>query len=408
MRADWAYWMRGRGILLTGPGTHSVQLTSALKASGHLAYVVHYYPEWILERYDGAQRKVRLYRHLVWLMWAGWRRLPKLRYYETPKTWQAALYDYLARKHLFPQMRFLWAYSGMSLFTMQKARVMGVPVFLEFAASHPFYWNSITRSVYASLEGRLGRGKSALLPAGMVRRQLKELELADKVIVLSSFVRRQMVEAGLPGDKVVILPLGVDTQLFRPPTEGLRRRPFIFLYVGRIDPLKGVHHLLAAWKKLHLPEAELWLVGPVAEEMRPILAAYEGLYKYWGALPQARLAEVYTQATALVFPTLLDSFGLVLLEGMAAGLPVIATDHSGAPDVLEGLPEVRPIPAGSEEALKEAMERLYLCSDLTDLGLLMRQRVGERYTLDHYKQRVAEFLAYNLSNGQSSLPAGAP
>lgn len=348
-----------------------------------------------MECYEGDQKEIRIYRQLVWLMWALWRRLPILGAYETPKTWHATLYDYFARKHLPREMHFLWAWSGTGLHTMRKARSLGMPIFLEFAASHPLYWNRVARSVYASLRGRIAAGRSVLFPAGLVRRQLEELKLADKVIVLSSFVQRQMAQAGLPPDKVVILPLGVDARLFHP-TGKLQQRPFRFLYVGRIDPLKGVHHLLAAWKRLRLPDAELWLVGPIASEMRPILAAHEGLYQYWGALPHAKLPELYAQATALVFPTLLDSFGLVILEAMAAGLPVIATQHSGAPDILEGLPGVPPIPAGSEEALMEAMERLYSTPDLVVLGFLMRERVEQRYTLAHYKQRVAEFLACNL------------
>lgn len=390
--------MKQKGILLTGPGAHTNDLALALHQLGYLEARIHYYPDWVLERWDGTKQAIPLYRRLAWLLWAFGRRLPVVGRYDMPQAWQLALYDFLACRHFPMEVGFLWAWSGTSLHTMRKARNLNLPVFLEFPASHPAHWNNTAAQAYRAIGGAARAGKGSFLPAALVRRQLAELELADKIIVLSSFVHRQMIVEGISLERLWILPLGIDEKLFSPAPR-LHQRPFRFLYVGRINPLKGIHHLLAAWKKLRLPNAELWLVGTVAPEMRSILAAYEGLYRYWGAWERSQLVELYRQATALVFPTLLDSFGLVILEAMASGLPVIATEHSGAPDILSGLPGPVPIPTGSEEALMSAMEALYRAPDLADLSHLMRQRVEQKYTFAHYTQRVAEFLEKHLPHG---------
>lgn len=382
------------GYLLTGPGSYTHLLAQALRHCKSLYAVAHYYPEWSLEKRDGARRSVWGYSGLIWGLWALWRRLPFIGSYETPRLWQYALYDALCARHFPPEATFLWAWSGTSLYTMQKARALGVPVFLEFPASHPRVWNDIAYKAY-QLQG-LGKGKYALLPKQLVHRMEKELALADKVIVLSSFVRRQMEERGIPPEKIEVLPLGVEADLFRPAAK-LQRKPFRFLYVGRVDPLKGVQYLLEAWKRARFPQAELWIVGHVVEEMKPILAKYDGFFWYMGHRPREALPELYQAATALVFPTLLDSFGLVILEAMACGLPVITTTHSAGPDVLgEGC-----IPPADVEALQAALERIYTHPAPQEEGQTLRKRVEANYTVEHYFARVGAFLAKNVA--QNSL-----
>lgn len=376
----------GKGILLTGPGTHSHLLAQALQQTGRLHAYISYYPDWEMVFSDGRRKKIAYYRHIVRLMWAVWRCIPYWGQYENPRTWHFALYDWLSKRHLSSPIQFLWAWSGMSLYCMRSAKAHSMKVFLEFPASHPVFWNNLAHGVYGEL--KLDKGKFGIQSSSLVERQVAELILADKVIVLSSFVRKQMEHYGVPTEKVVQMPLGVEADTFTP-VPLINASPFRVLYVGRIDPLKGVHILLEAWKQLALPNAELWLIGHVLPEMKSILARYEGSFRYMGALAREKLPELYRQASVFVFPTLMDSFGMVLLEAMASGLPVIATAHSAAPDLLdEGV-----IPAGDVEALKAAMLNLYeRRGELADIGRQNRQRVEASYTITHYIERVRHLL----------------
>jgi glycosyltransferase involved in cell wall biosynthesis len=127
---------------------------------------------------------------------------------------------------------------------------------------------------------------------------------------------------------VVLWTRGVDLEVFRfERSDRLATQPPIFLYVGRVAVEKNVEAFLA----LDLPGSK-WVVGE-----GPALASIRVKYpqvNYLGVLNQAELAEVYAAADVFVFPSRTDTFGLVLLEAMACGLPVAAYPVTGPLDVI--------------------------------------------------------------------------
>jgi glycosyltransferase involved in cell wall biosynthesis len=162
--------------------------------------------------------------------------------------------------------------------------------------------------------------------------------------------------------------------------------------------LKGIPYLLESFSYLRLPNAELWLIGSVSQDMQPLLNRYVGdSIRYLGAKPYMELRTYYNQASVVVFPTLLDSFGLVILEAMACGKPVIATTHSAAPDIMSGNTPF------SSEVIAEALEKTYLMrDDLVEVGRAAYQHILSHYTLCAYQQRVVDYIhllkgAYGLA-----------
>ncbi len=129
-------------------------------------------------------------------------------------------------------------------------------------------------------------------------------------------------------DNVVLWSRGVDLDVFHIQTSHrLDSEHPIFLYVGRVAIEKNVEDFL----KLDLPGSK-WIVGD-----GPALAALRAKYPqahYLGVLKQPELAEVYAAADVFVFPSKTDTFGLVLLEAMACGLPIAAYPVTGPIDVL--------------------------------------------------------------------------
>ena len=123
---------------------------------------------------------------------------------------------------------------------------------------------------------------------------------------------------------------GVDTDIFHPqPSKRLDTARPIYLYVGRVAVEKNVEAFLA----LDLPGSK-WVVGT-----GPALASLQARYRdanYLGVLEREDLARVYAAADVFVFPSKTDTFGLVLLEAMACGLPVAAYPVTGPRDVLGG------------------------------------------------------------------------
>jgi glycosyltransferase involved in cell wall biosynthesis len=121
---------------------------------------------------------------------------------------------------------------------------------------------------------------------------------------------------------------GVDTDIFRPqPSQRLATTPPIFLYVGRVAVEKNVE----AFLELDLPGSK-WVVG-TGPAIERIQARYPDV-NYLGLLDREELAKVYAAANVFVFPSKTDTFGLVLLEAMACGLPVAAYPVTGPRDVI--------------------------------------------------------------------------
>jgi len=129
-------------------------------------------------------------------------------------------------------------------------------------------------------------------------------------------------------DNVVLWGRGVDLDIFQfKRSQRLQTTPPIFLYVGRVAVEKNVE----AFVSLDLPGSK-WVVGE-GPALSAIRARYPGV-SYLGVLNQNELAEVYAAADVFVFPSKTDTFGLVLLEAMACGLPVAAYPVTGPLDVI--------------------------------------------------------------------------
>ncbi len=154
---------------------------------------------------------------------------------------------------------------------------------------------------------------------------------ASRVMVPTDVVKRDLEAVGFAN--VVMWSRGVDVDIFNPAPAGDNPRDFlketrpIFLYVGRIAVEKNVE----AFLKLDLPGTK-WVVGEgpaVAELKRKYPEAY-----FAGVFPQRELARYYAAADVFVFPSKTDTFGLVLLEALACGLPVAAYPVTGPIDVI--------------------------------------------------------------------------
>ncbi|MEJ0087889.1 MAG: glycosyltransferase family 1 protein [Pseudomonadota bacterium] len=129
-------------------------------------------------------------------------------------------------------------------------------------------------------------------------------------------------------ERVRLWSRGVDADIFHPQqSKRLNSEPPIFLYVGRVAVEKNVE----AFLELDLPGSK-WVVGagPALERIR----ARFPKVNYLGLLEREELAQVYASADVFVFPSKTDTFGLVLLEAMACGLPVAAYPVTGPRDVV--------------------------------------------------------------------------
>lgn len=166
-----------------------------------------------------------------------------------------------------------------------------------------------------------------LLPLSWTYAFLRWFHGPSKAVMAPTHVVRRDLEA-FGFTNVRLWPRGVDHQIFRPQQRNrLNTAPPIFLYVGRVAVEKNIE----AFLELDLPGSK-WVVGvgPALEGLRTRFPQVN----YLGLLNQHELAEVYSAAHVFVFPSRTDTFGLVLLEAMACGLPVAAYPVTGPIDVI--------------------------------------------------------------------------
>lgn len=204
--------------------------------------------------------------------------------------------------------------------------------------------------------------------------------ITDAFFSPSTFTTARLVEWGIPREKVIEIPFGVDTETFRP-RNTKRNGPIRFAFTGAVSKRKGVDTLLRAWKRLALPDAELHLYGRLRDVKRDLKGAQQVICH--GHVP---LAEELPKNDVYVFPSTLEGSAKSVYEALACGLPVITTPESGS--IVRHGTDGLLVPSGDEEELLAAMRTLYESPELRrGYGEAARTR-AEEHTWDRYAERV--------------------
>jgi alpha-maltose-1-phosphate synthase len=345
-------------------------------------------------------RRFRFYRIVNRLLWAGWTRLPGTGRSRLPVVATACLADRLASRWVPPSIIF-HGWTAVCLASLQAAKRQGAITLVENPMLHPQHWQGAVLAECKRFSVR-PRDCDAVLATPLIRRREREYALCDRIVVNSSVARQSFEERGL-GNKAVVVWPGVDHLFYQPATEVPPPQQFRVCYVGRVELAKGMGYLLQAWKRLALPHAELLLIGEVRPEMDLLLRNYaHPSVRLMGLLAPLEVAELYRRSSVFVFPSVNEGLALVLLEAMASGLAVVASDKSGATDCVAPGKEGLVVPAGSSEALAEAILWCYNHPDeLTVMGRAARKRVAEQFTLAHYEQRQIDLYRSLVSTKAS-------
>ena len=249
------------------------------------------------------------------------------------------------------------------------------------------------------------RASSDREPAVRIDEEARIVGAVDRIVAATTVERTHLVQHyGADPSRIAVIPCGVDTNLFLPGDQaaaraalGLDDQPRL-LYVGRLAPIKGLETLLDAMARLRAAgtRVHLSIVGGDADEplnghegaLRARLARLDlgGTVTFVGAQPQERLRAWYVAADATVLPSHYESFGMVALEAMACGIPVVASRVGGLQttvrDGVTGLLVRESDPA----ALAGALDRL-----LGDPDLRFRLgREGVQWAARHRWPCVAE------------------
>ncbi len=194
-------------------------------------------------------------------------------------------------------------------------------------------------------------------------------------VVLSQAARQLFVASGLPAERLLVKPNFTEDPGPRELPPSASRE---VLFVGRLDRVKGISLLVEAWNSLSTTDLKLVVVGD-GEQRRALERVAGPSIELVGWSPREAVRHRMQRARALVFPSVThDPFGLVVLEAMATGLPVLATDLGGAPETLGSSGMI--VPAHDVGALAEGCRRLADDALVDDLGARNRRRYEDHYT----------------------------
>jgi glycosyltransferase involved in cell wall biosynthesis len=300
----------------------------------------------------------------------------------TQRFWACEATDRFVARRLKPGADMMLAESHIALSSIIRARELGMIAAIDRTNSHIEYQSQ----VWGEENRRFGL---EWVPNSrrVIEKGLREYEEADFIFVLSSYVEKTFLDRGVPAEKLVKVPSGIDLAPFRPlPKED---KIFRVIFCGAIQNKKGVHYLLEAFHGLNLPNAEIWLIGTVFDDLRPVLEKYAGKYRLLGYLPSAELAHYYSQGSIFVLPSLEEGLAKVMLEAMACGLPVVATTNTGGADVIRHGTDGFIVPIRDVAALQKTIAYFYENPEQCQaMGQNALARVHAEFTIEKYFQRL--------------------
>lgn len=194
----------------------------------------------------------------------------------------------------------------------------------------------------------------------------RSAERAGAVLTVSEFSKRAILEAyGIPESRIFVTPNAVDHERFEARTSApttLRDRyrldgPFI-LSVGRLEPRKNLERLIRAFGRLD-HDVQLAIVGVRDFRHQEIVEAAEPLgerVRFLGPVPDDDLPGLYKLSEALAYPSLVEGFGMPVLEAMACGTPVLTSRRGALPEV--GGDAVHYVDPLDEESITDGLARL--------------------------------------------------
>ncbi|MCS3672807.1 glycosyltransferase involved in cell wall biosynthesis [Salinibacter ruber] len=273
-------------------------------------------------------------------------------------------------------------YENSALETFRRARRAGITTVLDAASFHHGWQDAMYDPV-----------EPDAVHAAINARKDQEVALADHVLTVSEPARESYLDAGVPPDRITVVPMGADLSAFHPPESRRRPRdgPLTFLFAGHVGQRKGADLLLEASARLY--EAGVDHRVRLAGDMAPrVLDEAPPAVEPLGYLSTNELAQAFRRADVLVLPSRHDSFGRTVVEGMATGLPALVSTHVGAKEAITEGETGWVVPAGDADALAE---RMRWCADhparVTDMQAAAVE-AAQHYTWTAYRERVTSVL----------------
>jgi glycosyltransferase involved in cell wall biosynthesis len=304
----------------------------------------------------------------------------------------------VARRLRQRAFRAVYAYEDGAQFSFLEARRRGLCTLYDLPIG---YWRA-ARTLLLDEAEREPEWAATLTgnrdSAAKTERKDAELALADVVFVASSYTRRTLSEASDFKGTVVVVPYGSPTFLpaARAVTHASSPKKLRVLFVGSLGQRKGLSYLFAACRLVQ-SAVTLTVIGQKPLEPCPVLDRELEAVRWIPGCPHQQILAEMAAHDVFVFPSLFEGFGLVLLEALAMGLPVITTSHTAGPDLIHEGVEGFIVPIRDPTAIAARLELLH--REPARLAEMSRQaqRRAREFSWTTYEETLAACVSQALA-----------
>lgn len=278
------------------------------------------------------------------------------------------------------------AYENSALHSFRKAEELGMVKILDAASVHySFQEQFFERPISFKLQKEINQRKEA------------EIQCADFIITTSTFAKETYLNAGVNPKKLYVLQLGVNSEIFKPKLRKFNENSCLsFLFCGNWNRHKGIDLLVEAYQMIRNLglRCKLKIIGnntDVFSEYNSLKNFKEDILQY-GKLSQNEIASIMQDSECLVLPSRFDSFGMVVLESLSCGLPVIISNAVGAIDLVKENTNGWIIPSNDAESLAN---RMIWCIQNPKIMHQMREytsRSVASFSWNNYHNRVTDLM----------------
>ena len=268
---------------------------------------------------------------------------------------------------------------------------------MERGSTHIEYQNQILIEEYKLLKLRPKK-----ISKHIIEKEKKEYELADYIMVPTEYAKKTFLDKGFSDKKIIKNHYGVDLKEFNYDRDQKEKNPkFRIIYAGTISVRKGIIYLLEAFNQLDLENSELMLIGDIEKDLTSRLNKYKKNKKivFKKSMKQSDLKKYYNISDVFVLNSIEDGFGMVILQAMACGLPVITSQNTGGSEIIEDDKNGYIIPIRSLEILKKKISFLYNNPKRCfEMGMIAKEKVNSKYSWESYGKRQIDLYLSILKN----------
>jgi glycosyltransferase involved in cell wall biosynthesis len=279
------------------------------------------------------------------------------------------------------------AFSGSAEKTFLEAKRLGKICVLERSCPHIAYQSELLTEE----SDRLGFFTPFTKPTSLLySKMIREYEMADKILVPSMYSYNSFIKCGINRDKLFHIPLAAEKQI---PLKQNKRNPnkekTVFLTIGGNYIRKGFFYLIEAWNLMNNDSSILIIKGSVPKHIKANLKG--NVIVIDKSLNLTELVNLYHRADVFCLPSIDEGFGMVVLEAMSSGLPVILSENVGASDLIENYKEGIITKIRDVNGIANSMK--HFTDDPSEIAKFGAKayKTALNYDIKKYQQRMLKF-----------------